>query len=72
MKNKIMQLAAAIFLGGVLILASCTSPSEKTGDQYTAAPIDSATTLSTPIDSAATQAARDSSSAANDFWSIHG
>lgn len=63
MKNKIMQLAAAIVLGGVLILASCTSSSEKTGDQDTAAtPIDSATTLNTPADSAATQSVQDSSS----------
>jgi hypothetical protein len=62
MKNKIMQLVAAIVLGGVLVLASCTSSSEKTGDQDTAAPIDSATTLNTPADSAATQSVQDSSS----------
>ena len=63
MKNKIMQLVAAIVLGGVLILASCTSSPEKTGDQNTAAtPIDSATTLDTPADSAATRSVQDSSS----------
>lgn len=63
MKNKIMQLVAPLVLGGVLILASCMSPSEKTGEQdTTATPIDSATTLDIPADSAATQSVQDSSS----------
>jgi hypothetical protein len=64
MKNKIMQLAAAIALGGLLIVASCTSSSsEKTGDQdTTATPVDT-TTLNTPVDSTTIQAAPDSSSA---------
>lgn len=63
MKNKIIQLAAAIVLGGILILASCTSSSEKASDQdTTATPVDSTAMLNTPADSAATQSAQDSSS----------
>lgn len=63
MKNKIMQLAPAIVLGGVLILASCTPSSEKTGDQNTTGTaIDSTTMLNTSGDSAASQSVQDSSS----------
>lgn len=45
MKNKIMQLAAAAFIGAFLIVASCTSStSEKAGDQDTTAnPVDTTT-----------------------------
>lgn len=45
MKNKIMQLAAAAFIGMFLIVVSCTSStSEKTADQdTTAAPVDTTT-----------------------------
>ena len=52
MKNKIMQLAAAAFIGAFLIVASCTSStSEKAGDQdTTATPVDTTAIDTTAAD----------------------
>jgi hypothetical protein len=60
MKNKIMQLAAAVILGGILIVSSCTSsPSENTAQDTTAIGID--TTHNTPVDTTAAPSVQDSS-----------
>lgn len=55
MKNKIMQLAAAAFIGLFLIVASCTSStSEKAGEQdTTATQVDTTTLNTTPADTTA-------------------
>jgi ABC-type oligopeptide transport system substrate-binding subunit len=60
MKNKIMQLAAAVILGGAVIVSSCTSsPSENTAGDTTANGVD--TTHNAAVDSTAAESAPDTS-----------